>query len=212
MGALSDCDHRTERTPHSRFACIFYQRNLNQFFQLMMLSQRTHFSQLFMQLKMAMLKRSLVKLITFLVGNFGKSDRWNSFNATLSLCYHFRVGGQEHWYLECQVCCVVPREDKEVTVHVATQHPMLAQVWTDIVVFFLPSDWCTTVLVEGCRHECFWVVHWIMDSLYFILLFFSCNNDTVGFCWWNSPKTKRVLTFHTVVPEEIKLDFPGICH
>jgi xanthine dehydrogenase large subunit len=39
----------------------------------------------------------------------------------------FRVGGQEHFYLEGQVCLTVPGEDGDLTVYSSTQHPTEVQ-------------------------------------------------------------------------------------
>jgi xanthine dehydrogenase large subunit len=39
----------------------------------------------------------------------------------------FRLGGQEHFYLEGQVSLAVPMEDGDVTVHCSTQHPSEVQ-------------------------------------------------------------------------------------
>jgi len=33
------------------------------------------------------------------------------------------IGGQEHFYLECQAAFAIPGEDQDVTVHASTQHP-----------------------------------------------------------------------------------------
>jgi xanthine dehydrogenase large subunit len=35
----------------------------------------------------------------------------------------FNLGGQEHFYLECQAAFAVPGEDQDVTVHASSQHP-----------------------------------------------------------------------------------------
>ena len=39
----------------------------------------------------------------------------------------FRIGGQEHFYLEGQVSLAVPEEHGAVTVHCSTQHPSEVQ-------------------------------------------------------------------------------------
>jgi xanthine dehydrogenase molybdopterin-binding subunit B len=40
----------------------------------------------------------------------------------------FHIGGQEHFYMETNVCMVIPSsDDKEVTLHLATQSPTTAQ-------------------------------------------------------------------------------------
>jgi xanthine dehydrogenase large subunit len=48
-------------------------------------------------------------------------------NAPHTLKNEFRVGGQEHFYLEGQVCLTVPGEDGDFTVHSSTQHPTEVQ-------------------------------------------------------------------------------------
>lgn len=48
--------------------------------------------------------------------------------AALALAPHviegrMAIGGQEHFYLECQAAIAIPGEDEDVTVHCSTQHP-----------------------------------------------------------------------------------------
>ncbi|MFN4141458.1 xanthine dehydrogenase molybdopterin binding subunit [Aestuariivirga sp.] len=47
--------------------------------------------------------------------------------APLSIAESFRIGGQEHFYLEGQVSLAVPEEHGAVTVHCSTQHPSEVQ-------------------------------------------------------------------------------------
>lgn len=59
-----------------------------------------------------------------------------------SQCKHvlqgqFRSGGQEHWYLETQICIAVPGEDDEMTCYSSTQHPSESQA---IVAEVLGTD------------------------------------------------------------------------
>ncbi len=49
----------------------------------------------------------------------------------------FRSGGQEHWYLETQICIAVPGEDDEMTCYCSTQHPSESQA---IVAEVLGTD------------------------------------------------------------------------
>jgi xanthine dehydrogenase large subunit len=50
----------------------------------------------------------------------------------------FRVGGQEHFYLEGQVALAIPGEDGDLTVHSSTQHPTEVQ---HIVARVLDTDY-----------------------------------------------------------------------
>jgi xanthine dehydrogenase large subunit len=45
---------------------------------------------------------------------------------------HFRLGGQEQFYLEGQISYAIPREDKGLLVHCSTQHPsdMRTMCWS----------------------------------------------------------------------------------
>jgi xanthine dehydrogenase large subunit len=59
---------------------------------------------------------------------FGRGDA----NAAIALSPHrlegqFRVGGQEHFYLEGQVALAIPGEDGDMHVHSSTQHPSEVQ-------------------------------------------------------------------------------------
>ncbi|MGD9493402.1 MAG: xanthine dehydrogenase molybdopterin binding subunit [Bacteroidales bacterium] len=53
-------------------------------------------------------------------------------DSILHSCEHvlhgqFRSGGQEHWYLETQICLAVPGENDEMTCYSSTQHPSETQ-------------------------------------------------------------------------------------
>jgi xanthine dehydrogenase large subunit len=48
-------------------------------------------------------------------------------SAPRRLSHSFRVGGQEHFYLEGQVALAIPGEDGDVLVHSSTQHPTEVQ-------------------------------------------------------------------------------------
>ncbi len=50
---------------------------------------------------------------------FGKSDH--------IIEGEFSIGGQEHWYLETQICLCIPGEGKEMKVYSSTQHPSETQ-------------------------------------------------------------------------------------
>ena len=47
--------------------------------------------------------------------------------APLSLSETFRIGGQEHFYLEGQAALAIPQEDGDILIHSSTQHPTEVQ-------------------------------------------------------------------------------------
>lgn len=47
--------------------------------------------------------------------------------APRTLSGEFRCGGQEHFYLEGQICLAIPGEDGDLTLHSSTQHPTEVQ-------------------------------------------------------------------------------------
>ncbi|MFT7589866.1 MAG: xanthine dehydrogenase large subunit, partial [Limisphaerales bacterium] len=48
-------------------------------------------------------------------------------NAAHRIKGKLEIGGQEHWYLETQICLCLPGEDKEMTAWSSTQHPSETQ-------------------------------------------------------------------------------------
>jgi xanthine dehydrogenase large subunit len=59
---------------------------------------------------------------------FGRGDAWATLaQAPHALAGEFRVGGQEHFYLEGQVALAIPGEDGDLHVYSSTQHPTEVQ-------------------------------------------------------------------------------------
>ncbi len=60
--------------------------------------------------------------------NFSRGDAEAALSAPeLMLSETFKIGGQEHFYLEGQVAMAVPKDEGEMIVHVSTQHPSEVQ-------------------------------------------------------------------------------------
>ncbi len=59
---------------------------------------------------------------------FARGDSGGSLaRATIRERHSFRIGGQEHFYLEGQAALAVPGEDGDMHVHSSTQHPSEVQ-------------------------------------------------------------------------------------
>lgn len=50
-----------------------------------------------------------------------------------------QIGGQEHFYLETQACCVIPKEDGEMEIFASTQNAHDTQM-TAALVTGVPSN------------------------------------------------------------------------
>ena len=54
-----------------------------------------------------------------------------------------RIGGQEHFYLETQVCLAIPKENNEMEIFASTQHPTMLQSHVrnlQVILMFIVSS------------------------------------------------------------------------